>query len=136
MTKLTRLSLALRDLLKEERPEDYYRLREMILDAEGELAPAPREEASQASAPPAEAPPSDNLFEMICCLPNMCVVSAPTGENIDIRVRDGRLHISVNTNAPEPPACETTEFPKNRFFPERERIYYHRVSLQASTRNA
>ncbi|NCA14194.1 MAG: hypothetical protein EBS89_08695 [Proteobacteria bacterium] len=135
MNKLTELRLALIDLLKKERPKDYYRLREMIF-ALGEEIASLRRNADAPREAPREEMADPRLFEMTCRLPNMCVVSAPTGENIDIRIADGQLRISVNTNAPTPPACETTEYPRNRFFPERERIYYHKVSLQASTRNA
>lgn len=75
------------------------------------------------------------LFNMNCCLPNMCVVIAPTGEAIDIRIADGQLKISINTNTPDTPVVKTEEWEKNRFHQPEGRIYYQKISLPASTRN-
>jgi hypothetical protein len=75
------------------------------------------------------------MFEIACTVPNMCVVVSPTGESIDIRIKDGKLHIMINTDTPETPVSYTEEWERNKYQKDpKEKIYYHRISLPVSKR--
>ena len=78
---------------------------------------------------------NSKMFEIACEMPNMCVVVAPTGESIDIRIRDGKLMIMVNTDNPDTPVSYTEEWDRNKYQNDpKEKIFYHRISLPASKR--
>lgn len=137
---LMSLRLELCEVLKDSDPDAYYRLRELILDSEEILSghsgeEKPKQDAAEFSLEDSEAFDESKLFEMNCCIPNMCNVIAPTGEAIDIRIADGQLKISINTNTPDTPFVKTDEWEKNRFQQPENKIFYQRISLPASTRN-
>ena len=76
------------------------------------------------------------MFEIACTVPTMCVVVSPTGESIDIRIKDGHLHIMINTDTPETPVSYTEEWERNKYQTDpKEKIYDHRISLPVSKRN-
>lgn len=76
------------------------------------------------------------LFETVCLTKNMTVVVAPTGEAIDLRIIDGKLQITINTDTPDTPFSYTEEWDRNKYQKNpKEKIYYHRISLPAATRN-
>ena len=78
---------------------------------------------------------NSKMFEIACEVPNMCVVVAPTGESIDIRIRDGKLMIMVNTDTPDTPVSYTEEWDRNKYQNDpKEKIFYHRISLPVSKR--
>lgn len=143
--KLMQLRLELRDVLKDSNPEDYYRIRELVIESEEILSRHSEEEIPEEEIPKqnsteflledTKAFDESKLFDMNCCIPNMCNVIAPTGEAIDIRIADGQLKISINTNTPDTPVVRTEEWEKNRFCQPERRIFYHRISLPASTRD-
>lgn len=77
-----------------------------------------------------------NMFEIACEVPTMCVVVAPTGESIDIRIKDGHLHIMINSDTEQTPVSYTEEWHRNQYQKDpKEKIYYHRISLPSSNRN-
>ena len=79
---------------------------------------------------------SKNMFEMACAVPNMCVLVSPTGESIDIRIKDGHLHIMINSDTEKTPVSYTEEWYRNQYQKDpKEKIYYHRISLPSSNRN-
>jgi hypothetical protein len=139
--KLLELRLDLRDTLKETGPVDYYRLREMIVEIEEMIADFVSEKPLWQKPVPdssvSETPTFDvsKLFDMSTSIPNMCVVVAPTGEAIDIRIADGQLKISINTNIPDTPVTKTEEWRENKFCQPENKIFYQRISIPASTRN-
>jgi hypothetical protein len=78
---------------------------------------------------------NSKMFEIACEVPNMCVVVAPTGESIDIRIRDGKLMIMVNTDTSDTPVSYTEEWDRNKYQNDpKEKIFYHRISLPVSKR--
>jgi hypothetical protein len=79
---------------------------------------------------------SKNMFEIACAVPNMCVLVSPTGESIDIRIKDGHLHIMINSDTEKTPVSYTEEWYRNQYQKDpKEKIYYHRISLPSSNRN-
>ena len=90
--KLMQLRLELRDVLKDSNPEDYYRIRELVIESEEILSRHSEEEIPEEEIPKqnqteflledTKAFDESKLFDMNCCIPNMCNVIAPTGEAI------------------------------------------------------
>jgi hypothetical protein len=77
------------------------------------------------------------FFETVCIVPNMTALVAPTGESIDIRIRDGKLLIVVNTDSPETPFSYTEEWERNKYQTNpKDKIYYQRISLPCSKRES
>jgi hypothetical protein len=77
------------------------------------------------------------FFETVCIVPNMIVLVAPTGESIDIRIRDEKLLIMVNTDSPENPSSYTEEWERNKYQTNpKDKIYYQRISLPCSKRES
>jgi hypothetical protein len=67
----------------------------------------------------------------------MIVLVAPTGESIDIRIRDEKLLIMVNTDSPENPSSYTEEWERNKYQTNpKDKIYYQRISLPCSKRES
>ena len=121
-------------------PEDYYRIRELVIESEEILSrhseeEIPKQNSTEFLLEDTKAFDESRLFDMSTSIPNMCVVVAPTGEAIDIRIADGQLKISINTNIPDTPVVRTEEWEKNRSCQPERRIFYHRISLPASTRD-